>query len=217
MLVVDNEVDRAYDYLPRALRELLPRHDVVRPAAGDAFPDGDAVASLDAVVLTGSTAGTYEADAHPWIEAERAFVRRLVDACVPTLGVCFGHQLVNDALGGTVEARELTAELVSVSFDADPLFDGVGSTVPMVHGDHVVAAGDGMAPVARADYYPLLATRHRRAPCWTVQYHPELTADLRARVAADFGWRETDLRFADVTTPRTVRNFLDLAGVDAEA
>jgi GMP synthase (glutamine-hydrolysing) len=216
MLVVDNEVDRAYDYLPAALRDLLPAHDVVRPPDGDAFPDPAAVADLDAVVLTGSTAGTYETDAHPWMDAERAFVRRLVDAGVPTLGVCFGHQLVNDALGGRVEHRGLTARLVDVAFDDAPLFEGVASTVPMVHGDHVVAAGEGMEPVARADYYPLLATRHRRAPVRTVQYHPEFTASLRERVAADFDWRETDLRFADVTTDRTVRNFLDLAGVDAE-
>jgi GMP synthase (glutamine-hydrolysing) len=218
VLFVDNEVDPAYAYLPDALRDLLPEPEVRRPPAGDPLPGREAVADLDAVVLSGSTAGVSEADERPWIDAERRFVRALVDAGVPTLGVCFGHQLVNDALGGRVEQRESTAELVDVTFDGgegcrDPLFDGVASTVPMVHGDHVVAPGDGLRPIARADYSPLLATRRADAPVWTTQYHPELTHALCDRIEADFGWRETGLSWDDVSTPRTVANFLDLAGV----
>ncbi|MFC4358447.1 type 1 glutamine amidotransferase [Halobium salinum] len=229
LLVVDNEVDPAYDYLPAALRAMLPAHGVRRVGrrgtdAVDDDTDGDdtvdagtglddiVVGDLDAVVLTGSTAGVYDADDHPWMAEERRFVRRLVDAGVPTLGVCFGHQLVNDALGGTVEHRGLTAELVAVDFTDDPLFDGVAATVPMVHGDHVVDPGEAMESVASADYYPHLATRHRDAPVWTVQYHPEFGADLRERVAADFEWHETGRSFADATHDRTVRNFLRLAG-----
>lgn len=211
MLVVDTEVDPAYDYLPRALRDLLPAHDLRRPREGDPFPDPDATAALQAVVLTGSTAGVYETTAHPWIADARAFVRRLVAARVPTLGVCFGHQLVNDALGGEVAAREATARLVEVDFDDDPLFAGVGATVPMVHGDRVLATGEGLVPIARADYYPFVATRHADAPVWTVQYHPEFQADLLDRIRADFGWRETSLSFETVTTDRTVGNFLRLA------
>jgi GMP synthase (glutamine-hydrolysing) len=213
VLVVDNEVDPAYGYLPAALREMLPGHGLVRPREGDDFPGPAATEDLEAVVLTGSTAGVYEADDYPWMADERAFVRRLVDAGVPTLGVCFGHQIVNDALGGRVEPRELTAELVAVDFDDDPLFDGVRATVPMVHGDHVLAAGAGMEPVARADYYPLLATRHAGAPVWTVQYHPEFDAALLPRIRDDFGWTPSSRSFADVTVGRTVRNFLDVAGV----
>jgi len=217
MLVVDNEVDRAYGYLPDALRALLPAHEVRRPPAGDPLPGAEEVEALDAVVLTGSTAGVYESDAHPWMDEERAFVRRLVEASVPTLGVCFGHQLANDALGGSVEHRGLTARLVDVGFDDDPLFAGVSPVVPMVHGDHVVATGEGMRAIARADYYPALATRHRDAPLWTVQYHPEFTVDLRDRIAADFDWRETDRSFEAATTVRTVGNFLRLAGIDGPA
>jgi GMP synthase (glutamine-hydrolysing) len=210
LLVYDTEVDpEAYGYLPRALRALLPPHERHHAPSAGAAPSLDGV---DAVVVTGSTAGVYEADERPWIETARRFARRLVDERVPTLGVCFGHQLLNDALGGRVEHRGLTARLVAAELADDPLFDGVAPTLPMVHGDHVTRTGEGMRPIAGADYYPALATRHADAPVWTTQYHPEFTAELLPAIARDFGWSGSR-DFDGVTVDRTVANFCRLAGV----
>jgi GMP synthase (glutamine-hydrolysing) len=210
LLVCDTEVDPdAYGYLPRALRALLPAHEQYHYPSHGGQPSLDGV---DAVVITGSTAGVYEADDRPWIRDAKEFVRRLVDRDVPTLGVCFGHQLVNDALGGRVDHRGLTAELVDADLAVDPLFDGVSPTLPMVHGDHVTQTGDAMEPIATAAYYPFLATRHADAPVWTTQYHPEFTADLLPAVERDFGWQGSPY-FSDVTTERTVDNFCRLAGL----
>ncbi|WP_380674548.1 type 1 glutamine amidotransferase [Salinigranum sp. GCM10025319] len=210
LLVCDTEVDPdAYGYLPRALRGLLPEHERYHYPTEGGAPSLDGV---EAVVVTGSTAGVYEADERPWIGEAKGFVRRLVDREVPTLGVCFGHQLVNDALEGRVEHRGLTSRLVEADLADHPLFAGVSPTLPMVHGDHVVRAGEGMEPIASADYYPLLATRHVDAPVWTTQYHPEFTADLLPRVEGDFDWHGSR-DFDDVTCERTVANFLRLAGV----
>jgi GMP synthase (glutamine-hydrolysing) len=213
LLVCDTEVDPdAYGYLPRALRALLPDHDHYHYPTRGGVPSLDGV---DAVVVTGSTAGVYEVDDRPWIEEAKTFVRRAVDRGVPTLGVCFGHQLVNDALGGHVEHRGLTARLVDTDLADDPLFDGVEPTFPMVHGDHVTDLGEGMEPIASADYYPFLATRHAEAPVWTTQYHPEFTGEFLPRIERDFGW--TGARdFGDVTAARTVANFCRLAGVEAD-
>jgi GMP synthase (glutamine-hydrolysing) len=211
LLVCDTEVDPdAYGYLPQALRGLLPDHDHYH------YPSGERPSSLDgvdALVVTGSTAGVYEADDRPWIHDAKALVRDAVDREVPTLGVCFGHQLVNDALGGRVEHSGLTARLVEADLADDPIFDGVAPTLPMVHGDHVTELGDGMEPIASADYYPLLASRHTTAPVWTTQYHPEFTASVLDRIERDFGW-EGPRDFGDVTVTRTVDNFRRLAGLD---
>jgi len=173
---------------------------------------GQSSRSVDAVVISGSTAGVYETDAHPWMDDLRAVVRDLRDARIPTLGICFGHQLINDAFGGTVEHRGLRKGLETVRFGDDPLFEGVGARVPMVHGDVVVDLGDGLTPIATADYHEYVATRHREAPVWTVQYHPELTASLLPRIDADFGWPD-DRDFDGVTVERTLANFAHLAGV----
>ena len=211
VVVCRNEVDPAHAYHCDALSASFPDAVDLDYAAGER-PD---LGELDAVVLTGSTAGVYEADDRPWIRDARRLVRRAVDREVPLLGVCFGHQLVNDALGGRVEHRGLTARLVDADVADDPLFAGVEPTFPMVHGDHVTELGEGMEAIASADYYPLLASRHADAPVWTTQYHPEFTGDFLSRIERDFGW-EGARDFGDVTAARTVENFLRLADVDGD-
>lgn len=51
-------------------------------------------------LLTGSKHGAYED--HPFIPPLEDFIRRAYDAHVPMVGICFGHQIIAQALGGTV-------------------------------------------------------------------------------------------------------------------
>ena len=200
--VVRNEVDPDCAYHCDALASYFsgPELDYVR----DERPDLEAV---DGVVLSGSTAGVYEADDRPWIEEQEAFVRELIEREVPTLGVCFGHQVVSTALGGTVEHVGLRSQFVEVEFADDPLFEGVSPVVPVAHGDVVTEPGDDLEVIASTDYYHAFGTRHREAPLWTIQFHPEFTPDVRDRVAEDFGWTETGHTYDDVNAPRVFENF----------
>lgn len=209
------EVDPDRAYHCDALAERFPEADEHDLARGSE----DALDAVGAAVVSGSTAGVYEDDEHEWIADARGVVRELVERGVPTLGVCFGHQIVNDALGGRVEHRGTRAGLVDVEFDDDPLFEGVPPVVPAVHGDAVVEAGGGMEPIASPvgdgyGYdYPLFATRHRDAPVWTVQFHPELAVEHRDRLAADFGWADGARSFAETDGDRLFENFRALAGL----
>lgn len=211
--VVRNEVDDAYAYHCDALASRFPSATEID------FPAGDRVSATDhdAVVLTGSTAGVYERDDRPWIADQEALVRDLVAQEVPTLGVCFGHQVVNAALGGHVEHVGMTAGLVEASYRDDPLFEGVGSSVVSLHGDSVTECGDGMTVIASAAHEPTFGTRHHSAPVLTVQFHPELTAAHRDRLQADFDWRHTDVTFDDVATDQLFENFMDLARQHVDA
>ena len=215
ILVLENEVDPDTRYfVPEISRHLeAAGADVEVYTYADAGGRPDALADAEGVVLSGSTAGVYETAAYPWMDELRSLVRELVAADVPTLGVCFGHQLVNDALGGRVEHRGLRKGIETVRFAEDPLFDSVGARVPMVHGDFVTELGDGMERIAAADYYENLGSRHRDAPVWTVQYHPEFTAALLPQIEADFGWpaNSSDRDFDGVSVERTLANFVGLS------
>ena len=201
--VVRNEVDADYEYHCDALAERFPgAREFSYP--DDDRPDPD---DFEGVVLTGSTAGVYEREDRPWIAEQEAFVRELLERSIPTLGVCFGHQLVNAALGGRVEHVGTTCRLVDVEFADDPLFDGVSPVVPVAHGDVVTDTGEGMDVIGSADYYQAFCTRHREAPLWTVQFHPEFTSEYRPRLEADFGWTETAHDFETVTAARVFENF----------
>jgi GMP synthase (glutamine-hydrolysing) len=182
------------------------------------YPAGERpdLGAVDGVVLTGSTAGVYEADERPWIRDQEALVCELLDRRIPTLGVCFGHQAVNSALGGTVTHEGIRARLVEAEFADDPLFAGVSPVVAVAHGDVVREPGEGLTVVASTDYYHAFGTRHESAPLWTVQFHPEFTVALRERLRAEFDWTATGHSFDEVTAPRVFENFRSLVA-DAAA
>ncbi len=207
LLVLENEVNSDYRYFVRSMESFLPDHEVYDYVAADEPPS---LSNADGVIVAGSTAGVYERNENPWMDEEAALVRELVEREVPTLGVCFGHQLVNYALGGSVEHHGLTNELVRVDLADDPLFDGVSPVVPAVHGDHVAELGDGMVPIGSTAYNEYFATRHRDVPLWTTQFHPEFTDELYPKIAADFGWEENGLSFDEVNGERVFENFVEL-------
>ena len=129
----------------------------------------------DAVVVTGSRASVYWDET--WIDATRASVRRALDGDLPVLGVCWGHQLLADALGGTVEAmadREMGYREIHLARAGreDPLFAGIDSPFLSftTHGDSVVEIPEGATRLAENDY-GLQAFRHGSAV--GVQFHPE--------------------------------------------
>ena len=55
----------------------------------------------DGWIITGSRFGVYED--HPFIPPLEAFIRAVKEAQVPMVGICFGHQIIAQALGGRVE------------------------------------------------------------------------------------------------------------------
>lgn len=78
-------------------RELAADLEEFDATEGHLPPDYD----YDAVAVTGSRASVYWDE--EWIDESRRYVQEAVDADLPVLGVCWGHQLLADALGGTVD------------------------------------------------------------------------------------------------------------------
>ncbi|MDG9697780.1 gamma-glutamyl-gamma-aminobutyrate hydrolase family protein, partial [Streptomyces sp. DH17] len=75
--------------------------EIVSIPNGDALPDPG---KLEAVLITGAAAGVY--DGLDWIAPLEDFVRSAYANKTPMVGVCFGHQLIAQALGGTVRKSE---------------------------------------------------------------------------------------------------------------
>lgn len=150
--------------------------DVIDVVAG-APPDPGDYAGL---VVTGSPASAY--DGHAWLDRLKVYVRRAVEAGIPTLGVCFGHQLLSYVMGGRVGKDpadwEVGLELVTLT-DAgrgDPLFNGLPDPLPVLqsHRDAVIELPPGATLLATNDHtvHQAFALGDRvRA----VQFHPEAT------------------------------------------
>ena len=128
------------------------------------FPD--APTDCDGWLITGSRHGVYED--HPFIPALEAFIRACVEADRPIVGVCFGHQIVAQALGGHVEKFDGGWAVGRHLYD----YDGGQLSLNAWHQDQVVRAPEGAVPLAgNAFCRNAILSYGRRA--WTIQPHPE--------------------------------------------
>jgi GMP synthase (glutamine-hydrolysing) len=124
------------------------------------------------LILSGGPASVYEPGA-PAVDPA------LFDLGVPTLGICYGHQAMALALGGTVEhtgSREYGRTTLSVGDPGSLLADVAATeTVWMSHGDTVTAAPDGFAVTASTDSTPVAAMEAPDRGLFGVQFHPEVS------------------------------------------
>ncbi len=72
---------------------------VTRLFNNEFLPDVDA---FDWLVVMGGPMGIYDYDAHPWLVAEKQFIKQAIDADKTILGICLGAQLIADVLGAKV-------------------------------------------------------------------------------------------------------------------
>jgi GMP synthase (glutamine-hydrolysing) len=129
--------------------------------------------------VTGSSSSVTERA--PWMLWTEAFLRKVVAANKPVLGICFGHQLIAQALGGMVVKNPRGREMgtVPVTLRAnDPLFDGLARVFPInaTHVDTVGALPEGAEVLADSVLEPTAAYRVGSARC--VQFHPEVDGDV---------------------------------------
>ncbi len=68
------------------------------------FPDPS---SVDLLVVMGGPMSAYDDEHHPWLAAERGFIRRAIAEGTPVLGVCLGAQLAAQALGGAARPHDV--------------------------------------------------------------------------------------------------------------
>jgi GMP synthase (glutamine-hydrolysing) len=123
-----------------------------------------------ALILSGGPASVY-ADGAPKMDTE---IFRLG---IPTLGICYGAQLLALDLGGRVD-RTGVSEFGRTEMTATggSLFTSLPAehTVWMSHRDTVVAPPEGAEIVATSDHTPVAAFEHRERKLYGVQFHPEV-------------------------------------------
>lgn len=197
---------------------------VCRVVDGDTLPDPQGLAGI---VVTGSSA--LVTDRAPWSERTGAWLAAVARSDVPTLAICYGHQLLADTLGGDVgsntNGREMGTIEVSLTEEAkaDPLFEVLPEVVHVSssHRQAVHALPPGATPMGVGRSEPNQAYRIG-GHIWSVQFHPEWDADVmtayleaRVEILADEGFDPQALLDGVKGTdhgPRLLRRFGELTG-----
>lgn len=140
---------------------------------GAAPPDPS---GLDAALITGSPAGVYDQTA--WMDSLRRFIREAHGAKTPLVGVCFGHQIMADALGGDVRKSPKGWGVGRHAYDildTRPWMTNAAASFALAvsHQDQVIAPPAGVVSLARSSHTEHAMLHWPDAPMMSVQGHPE--------------------------------------------
>lgn len=147
--------------------------EVIDVVGGAPLPD---LQTLDAVLITGSSAGVYED--HPWLDPLRDFIRKAHASRTKLVGICFGHQIIADALGGEVRKSEKGWGLGRHTYaigSRPRFFDLPRASVSIAcsHQDQVIVAPKGADVVLSSAFTPNAGLHYTNGTTLTFQPHPE--------------------------------------------
>lgn len=168
------------DY-PAVFADLLGPHGVALTTidvAADPLPED--LGAFDGWLVSGSANSAYEP--LPWIAGLEGFLRRLIDEEAPLVAVCFGHQVLAQALGATVakspDGWGVGAHDYQLVGEPRPWMDPpAAGSVRLIasHQDQVQELPQGAELVARTDHCPIAAYTIG-STALAIQPHPEFTA-----------------------------------------
>ena len=167
-------LDFGAQYVQLIARRVRERHAFARIVRHDITADRLRELNPLALILSGGPASVYEPGAPHCDPA-------IFTAGIPILGICYGTQLICEAMGGRVQANPARGEFgrmeCRVLDPAAPLFHDVPAEtiVWMSHGDQITEVGGDFVALAATPTCPIAALRHRELPIYGLQFHPEVS------------------------------------------
>ncbi len=149
------------------IRRLRVYSEIVSPDS-----DSDRLRNFKGLILSGGPSSVYDAD-------QPRFNPNLFDLGIPVLGLCYGHHLMAQQLGGVVEpgqTKEYGAAQLDIREKAG-ILEGLedSETVWMSHGDHVAQAPPGFRVLGSTASCAIAAMGDPNRELYGLQFHPEVT------------------------------------------
>lgn len=143
------------------------------PVLNNVFPKD--IHDADGWLITGSRFGVYED--HEWIPPLEAFIRQAYAASIPLVGICFGHQIIAQALGGKVEKFSGGWSVGAVDYKVQD--QAMPLTALAFHQDQVTEIPRGAQVLASTDFCKFAMLSYDDHAL-TIQPHPEFTREFLA-------------------------------------
>jgi GMP synthase (glutamine-hydrolysing) len=129
----------------------------------------------DALIIFGSSASVY--DQLPWQEELHAWIKHEIEQGLPTLGICYGHQLLAHLFGGTIDFAKETQEkfkgLRTVNFSKNGFWTGKSGRYIVSHREVIATLPESFEACASSSDCKYELIKHKQWPAWGIQSHPE--------------------------------------------
>ena len=147
-------------------------------------PDSIAELNPDAVICSGSRANVSMWE--DWMDDAAQVLQQAVEANIPVLGICFGHQLLCKTLGGEVKRSKDRIDFVTPLFSVgmDTLLSPIRKGL-FTHQDEVTRLPPGARLIISTKHCENAGMRVAGKPVWGVQFHPEASRSVIEQAHAD--------------------------------
>jgi GMP synthase (glutamine-hydrolysing) len=141
------------------------------------------------IVVMGSAASVN--DPFAWIGRLSDWLKPLMISGIPTLGLCFGHQLIGRLFGASVEYlfadRTELKGMRNIRLSQLGCFKNCAASGPLViaHGQVVTSVPQGFELLATSSEIAIDGLAHRQLPIWSFQPHPEATRGFLVNQGVD--------------------------------
>ena len=183
-------------YIPEILSELELPFLSISLALGEDLP---ALSEVRGVISMGGPMTAYEMEKFAFFSDEMAFMRAVVAAAIPILGICLGGQLLAQAFAAKVQSGERELGWLPLyrtnAYESDPIFGGL-ELPPLFqfHGD-VFAQPEGSVRLIRSDLCENQCLRvSPRA--YALQFHPDCNREMVESVFSEYQERLTEQELA---------------------
>jgi GMP synthase (glutamine-hydrolysing) len=185
-------VDFGAQYAQLIARRVREAHVFSEIVPRDISADEVVALAPKGIILSGGPASVYDSGAYGIDEG-------IFELGIPVLGICYGHQVIANSLGGTVERNDVAeygpADLTVAG--ASALFSGLPGeqTVWMSHRDAVTEPPPGFTVTASTGDSPVAAMEDRARSLFGVQFHPEVVHTPRGQeILKHFLFEECEAR-----------------------
>lgn len=185
------------------------------------FPDS--AVQCDGWIITGSRHGVYEN--LPWMLQLQELIVEIRDSGRPMVGICFGHQIIAQALGGKVEKSDKGWGIGLQQYELQGEYDFIPSSmesfaINAMHQDQVIEKPADAERVAYSDFCPNAGLLYHNQ-ILTFQAHPEFSSDyerdlIRLRAGGPIPMDVAEQGLATLAEPAPPVDSLAVAGWMAE-